>query len=330
MMMLLVSWPVFNLFNWPVSGWDEPIQYMFTIASLTMLIRWLRGAGRRTEIGYVVLASLALVARNTGVLLVPSVLLVALSRARGRSWRQVVGVVCAPVLLWFVWRLAASPGGHALLSSHWGVIRPDSIPRFAHISFNFGDGWLATESISAAIVVLSPYLLLLGLAWSELDRAVRIALVTAVVVNTAVVWLMTLAWESRLFFLPVMLFLPSVGWHARHALVRLCRWDVWRAIVSGWRLVAMLGAVALAFWISAYGYPGMALQNTDLESWPPLVFTAVVWSAHGAARSLDAHPAQRRRHGHQDGPGGDVTLASHGRSASHAGDGNSVQLDLGC
>lgn len=269
------------------------LQYLFIVASLTVLIRWVRSPRRVHAACYVVLATLALITRNSGVLLLPSMLLVVLSRIHRNRWRQATVVLGLPAALWFVWHMVASASKHALLTTSWGPIRPDSIPRQGHVLHNFGDAWLATQSVSAAVVVLAPYCVLLWLAWPELDRAIRSALTTALLVNTVVVWLFTLAWESRLFFLPVLLLVPTVGWQARGALRRAGRPEVWATVFTTWRVLVLGGLLGVSFWVSSFGYPGMTLEGTGLETWPPLVAATLMATGHMTARSLRPPPAGR-------------------------------------
>ncbi|MCB9183097.1 MAG: hypothetical protein H6591_04195 [Flavobacteriales bacterium] len=189
------------LFAWfdPLYTYDEPIQYA---ALLVALLALLRGQHVIFSLSF----TIALIARETSVLLLPG--LVWLARdTRRRSWPAFV----APLLLF-------------ALFTYWiierqGITDPtlaDLGGRLGFITFNFGTLSMAGESLCYLTLALAlPSFLLYrhgrSDASSPADRAMIQAFWITLVLNTLVVLFAAKAREARLFALPMILGWPLLG-----------------------------------------------------------------------------------------------------------------------
>lgn len=189
------------LFAWfdPMYTFDEPVQYAALLLALLALLRaqdWL----------FALSFMVALIARETSVLLIPGFVWLARDRWRN-SWPALV----APLLLF-------------ALFTYWIVQRQDIADptltdiggRLGFIGFNFGTWSMVGESLSYLVLVLALPLFLLyryGRSGtpSPQDRAQLQAFWITLVLNTLVVLFAAKAREARLFALPMILGWPLLG-----------------------------------------------------------------------------------------------------------------------
>ncbi len=189
------------LFAWfdPIYTYDEPIQYA---ALLVALLALLRGQ----HVVFILSFTIALIARETSVLLLPGFVWLARDTWR-RSWPAFV----APLLLF-------------ALFAYWiiqrqGIADPtlaDLGGRLGFIGFNFGTLSMAGESLCYLTLVLAlPSFLLYRHGRSDTsspaDRARLQAFWITLVLNTLVVLFAAKAREARLFALPMVLGWPLLG-----------------------------------------------------------------------------------------------------------------------
>lgn len=279
----MLSWPMIHLFTHPSSAWDDPVQFMFLSTALAWFaVCWRHQRQGRGWAGYVVFATLSLLARESGLLLMPALLLLVLAVQRHASFATalrtgaLVGLPAVPLALWQLW------------SRQRQIDWVTGIPRAQHAQLNFANGWESLHSLTAGTAVLAPFCYLLVLSRPHLPRRVWWALWAAVVPNTVVVLLFTLAHEFRLFFLPVLLLAPIVGWAAREELALPFTRPNMEILLHGNRVVILALAGLASVALAAYGFPGRPMPTSSLDTAPPLLLTtlhAIAWrqARHAAA-----------------------------------------------
>ncbi|MBK8612163.1 MAG: hypothetical protein IPN85_01510 [Flavobacteriales bacterium] len=217
----------------PIYSYDEPLQYVLLLIALASF-----AAGRSWA--FILAFALALVARESSLLLLPSIAYLALSGERTFSltkarWRTLL-VLGAPVVLYAAFL--------ALYLDHVGMdhgAEAEMGSRMSLFDENFKNGDTAGESLSFLFLALGLPLFLIGryvlgpACPASHKQQVR-AMLIALLVNTAVVLVATKAREARLFALPLVLVFPLLGhaWQAEMArhqgffgLFRfLRRWDL--------------------------------------------------------------------------------------------------------
>lgn len=185
------------LFAWfdPMYTYDEPIQYAaLLLASLAL--------ARKSTWGFIAAFTVALIARETSVLLLPGFLLLT---ERGRGLMFLLPLTLHGIFLFFfmrgTWLVAGS-----LLDLH---------ERPSFFSFNFSDARMAGESICYLLLASAlPVFLLWRHSMSKVaanDRVRLRAFWTTLVLNTIVVLVAAKAREARLFALPLIIGWPLLG-----------------------------------------------------------------------------------------------------------------------
>lgn len=194
----------------PIYTYDEPLQYVFLLLAL--------GAyANKRHAWSVVWFSGAMLARESSVLLFPSLLWYAWNQAvqggtgSRRSFLARAVVLVLPLLVYATFLLYYLPAAGIVDRS-----REDLGGRFSFFDCNFGDGDMAGESLCFAFLAVGlPVFLIaryaLSTACSADNRRWVKAFLIGLVLNTAVVLVATKAREARLFVLPLMLVLPLLG-----------------------------------------------------------------------------------------------------------------------
>ncbi len=186
------------LFAWfdPMYTYDEPIQYVALLAALLATLRG--GAG-----GFIVAFSVALIAREPSLLLLPGFVVLAKPL---RWW-----TIALPVLVWgtflFWWMQRDWMFGASLL---------DLSERPGFLRTNFQDLPLAGESLSYLFLVLALPIFLLAryggsATCTPADQRLLRAFWITVVINTIAVLVAAKAREARLFALPLLFVWPLFG-----------------------------------------------------------------------------------------------------------------------
>jgi hypothetical protein len=194
----------------PVYTYDEPLQFIFILASIYLLYidkQW----------WFVLLFALALIARESSLLLIPGILVLMLPsdfyklRPKGfwvnwGSWVikfSISVLIYALFLVFFIW-----------FNKLGDASQSDLTHRFEHFLGNFRDIHYATESVVSFILILAiPLYLFFDLYQSKTMVEQRYkshitAFLLTVLLNSIVVILTTKARETRLFVLPLFFLWP--------------------------------------------------------------------------------------------------------------------------
>lgn len=198
------------LFAWfdPMYTYDEPMQYAALLIALLALLR-------KQNSLFALSFTLALIARETSLLLLPG--FVWLTRDR---WRSSWPILVAPLLLF-------------VLFTYWIVQRQDIADptltdiggRLGFIGFNFGTWSMVSESVAYMVLVFALPVFLLVRFGSLPDRTTEDrhrlkAFWITLVLNTLVVLFAAKAREARLFTLPLILGWPLLGRAIMHEIQR--------------------------------------------------------------------------------------------------------------
>lgn len=191
----------------PVYTYDEPLQYFFILLTLYGLLC-------RRSILAIVSLSLALIARETTIILFPALLMVGIQQFGGQ-FRKALGkmfvMLGIPILLYAIFLFFYIPyRGLEDASSK------DFASRLQFFNENFKNAEMAGESLSflylsigLSIFLIATYAIRGDL--SKVNRVLVRGFLLTMFLNTLVILLATKAREARLFFLPVLLISPLLG-----------------------------------------------------------------------------------------------------------------------
>ncbi len=196
----------------PIYTYDEPMQYLFLLLAIGAMVK-------RNTFAFVLWLSLAMLARESSVILFPSLLWLYFYRARSHpegKWNSAAMLraalaFLAPLLVYGLFLWIYLPYTGTLDDS-----QRDLMGRFSFFDMNFADGDMSGESLSFAFLAMGlPVFLLLRYALrpactTENKKWIK-AMLIGLVLNTAVVLVATKAREARLFVLPLLLVMPLLG-----------------------------------------------------------------------------------------------------------------------
>ena len=237
------SFTVLFAFFAPVYSHDDLLQYAFVFFALA----WLDERPWRAGL----LLCLAMIARETTVLLIPGLTLLLWFRpdtgttVGRRKTLAVVAVVLLPAAFYLFYR--------RLLPF------PDVADRFEHWRFNFESTNRAFESLLSPLLALLVVGAVASIAYRVQPESIRryrpwlVAFAVTFAVNTPLVFVATRAREARLFALPLVFVWPIAGeWLVTaNAAWRAARRELsWKKCVALPALVptALVGAVVLALY----------------------------------------------------------------------------------
>ncbi len=238
------------LFAWfsPMYTYDEPIQYVALLIAI--------GAWWHNRSWLFVLAfTTALIARETTVLIAPSLLYLATYSNEVRirkTWISALIQLVLPMALYgiFLWHFHPSTGTvEDLLTEH------------SRIAYNFGNLRMTAESLWYLYLVLGlPLFLILRYRGTTSctmgeNRLIR-AFLLAVVLNTLTVLFFAQAREARLFALPLILVWPLLG---KALLTELVRSGGWRSgmayLLQPARSVALIALLTVLYVVVRLTFP---------------------------------------------------------------------------
>ncbi|MCG2459696.1 hypothetical protein K8352_02935 [Flavobacteriaceae bacterium F89] len=207
MVIYFVGFSILFAFFTPLFSYDEPLQYTLIFASFLAL-------SHRKWVLNVICFTLALVARETTVILVPALVFFFIDTSRksifpiSPEFRKKLAFILLPVVLYvlflvfYLWKM-----------NLWHGTSTEMTDRISCFASNFNDQKSAMESLSSLFLVLGLplYFLVATLGRKEMNPAYKKyinAFWLTFAINTPIVFLTTFARESRLFALPLFFLWP--------------------------------------------------------------------------------------------------------------------------
>lgn len=221
----------------PLYTYDEPIQYAAVLAALLALLhqRW---------VVYVPALMLALMARETSLLLLPAFFFITSKR------KLTIIATLVSVALFAAWLVIAPQGTSAAEFS------TDLARRADYLAINFSVERIG-ETIGFMLLVLALPLFLFFRQRTSIAQAWRKAFIIALLLNVPLVLVGAYAREARLFALPLVMLWPFMG-SALHA--ELAQHGGWRGLLQTFRSpLAALTLIAIGTLIAFGAYAGFTL-----------------------------------------------------------------------
>ncbi|MCK0134856.1 hypothetical protein [Arenibacter sp. S6351L] len=243
----------------PVFSYDEPLQYCLILLSILALIRekWLY---------YVPLFLLAIIARESTLFLLPGLAIIfsGFSLKSKNMWnfgiKRKLLLLFAPMPLYVIYL-----GIFLWATGIWKETSEVAANRLSCYFQNFGTYASSLESIVSFFLVLGPGLYFLYMShkskiFSALEKKYVQAFLLAVVINTPIVMVATLAREARLFALPLIFLWPLAGQLFGKELRPLIRPNLYLDCFRDWRysmllLLLSLISYAIAFRLYVPSFP---------------------------------------------------------------------------
>jgi hypothetical protein len=202
-----LSYSILFSFFPPVFSYDEPVQYCCILLALIALLRqkWLF---------YVVLFTLALLARETSVLLLPGLVYVfgrkpnrPLTAAFGFDFKK-SGKLVVPVLFYMIFLVIYLSRTHS-----WIVTQGELSQRFSCFLENFENERNTVESMTSFFLAIGAFLYFAVISLKSFNLTANSkkylqAFLLTLAINTPIVFLTAFARESRLFALPLFFIWP--------------------------------------------------------------------------------------------------------------------------
>ncbi len=232
---------IFFLYFAPIYSYDEPLQYVLLLLALRAFLT-------KRFLLFTLLLSMAMLARETSLLLFPSFAWLLWNGANEQQttikrWARII-MLAAPLTAYviFLW----------LYLPHAGLVEDSGSDLAGRLQFfdeNFKNGDMAGESLCFAFLALGlPCFLLARYALGEVCTPEHLrwikAFLIALVLNTAVVFAATKAREARLFALPLLLVLPLLGRVWSVELARHGGWGGMFRFMRQWHYVLLFGLFA--------------------------------------------------------------------------------------
>lgn len=265
-----------------IYSYDEPLQYALLLASVLAMLQ-------RRPLLFVLSFSLSLVARESGLLLLPALAYWWLKQPSSMvsSLRNRWLFLTLPVVLYGVYLLIflqfkelTEASGETFMS------------RSGLLAFNFQNMAFARESIASFVLALG---VPAYLVWSHRDPDSTApnahvwlrAFLIAIALNTPVIYLTARAQEARLFALPLLFLWPIAGAYLLHAFDLFRPHILWKQIQKRWWL---LGPFVLFNLVNAYVYWSVTIPTgfykTDNFQDEYLFLCLLFLSLHLLARAL--------------------------------------------
>lgn len=203
----LGSFSILFAFFSPIFSYDEALQYLFFFLAMYLMMHknWICAG---------ITLFFSLLARETGVLLFPSVFILYSEWGKNffrntKNW-YVALTLLLPTIVFFLARKLFISDALAVQ-----LLQYERMNRFVHYQYNFQNVTFSIESMLMCLVVLAPAFALLYRAWSMRLRdykKISIAFLIAVLINTPIVFWAARAQEARLFALPLLCVWPIMGY----------------------------------------------------------------------------------------------------------------------
>jgi hypothetical protein len=243
----------------PVFSYDEPLQYCLIMLGMLALIRekWLY---------YIPLFLLATIARESTLFLMPGLAIIfsGFSLKSKNMWnfgiKRKLLLLFAPMPLYVIYL-----GIFLWATGIWKETSEVAANRLSCYFQNFGTYASSVESIVSFFLVLGPGLYFLYMSnkpkiFSALEKKYVQAFLLALVINTPIVMVATLAREARLFALPLIFLWPLAGQLFGKELRPLIRPNLYLDCFRDWRysmllLLLSLISYAIAFRLYVPSFP---------------------------------------------------------------------------
>lgn len=251
-----LSFSVLFAFFPPIFSYDEPLQYCFILLSLIAFVRgkWMR---------FVVFFTVALIARETSMLLLPALLFFRPGRKK-RRLKDAVPILL-PLVFYSIYLLLFIGSTHQLKAT-----QIEMASRYSCFLENFESTKNTVETWISLFLALGPFLYLAVVRiWKKkttaFDRQCIGAFLLTVIINTPIVILTAFARETRLFALPLIFIWPVFA----QLFARECRlmysWALYRKGFEKWHnLIPFLLAMFLNYWFCFHVYPNLGLGENTL------------------------------------------------------------------
>lgn len=251
--LFFTSFSIFFSFFRPINSFDEPLQYVAILLTLFFL-------QKKQYVGATFSLTVAILVRETTVLLFPSLLLLIYNSSSLRAiWSRVVqnkkesisvaALFILPIIVYSI-LIPIILSSRRTLDAAGEYLAHD---RFAQWRYNFFNGQYAVESIISAIAVLLIPCLIVGI-YRKLGRASKEEMtnlnagLVALVINTPMVFVFALAQEARLFALPLLLWWPMLGKMAMAVMKEVVQlWKKWVLFYTGFFIAWILLDYFIAF-----------------------------------------------------------------------------------
>ncbi len=205
-----LSYSILFSFFPPVFSYDEPIQYCCILLAFLALLerKWLL---------YIVLFTLALIARETSVLLLPGLIYIFGRTQNNNAIRTFSldiknsGLIVLPVLFY-----GAFLAFYLSSTNSWSVTQGELSQRFSCFLANFESEKNSVESITSFFLAIGTFFYLAIFALKSIALTITHkkylhAFLLTLALNSPIVFLTAFARESRLFALPLFFIWPLVA-----------------------------------------------------------------------------------------------------------------------
>ncbi len=292
------SFSVVFAFFPPVFSYDEPLQYCFILLSLIAFVE-------RKWFWYVTLFTLALISRETTMLLLPALLffIPSLGKFNIRLLSKRHLRFCIPILLPLLFYgiyLVLFIYTHDQLKA----TQIEMASRYSCFLENFESTKNTVETWTSLFLALAPFLYLIAVQMPRKDdptwqkKWVGAFLLT-VIINTPIVILTAFARETRLFALPLFFIWPLTASLFGREIKLLFSIGLYPEVFRKWPyLLGLLALTAVNFWFCFQVYPELGLgENTFFGEYLFLINELMVLHGlllHFTRRNLNAKRDARR------------------------------------
>lgn len=226
-----------NLFAFfpPVYTYDEPLQYCLIILSFIFYLdkKW---------IGFILTFTLALIARESTLLLVPAMAFFLLTEhnfslklLRSSTYLKNLIALVIPVLFYFIFTIA-----FVYMNDLQSATANDFSVRFTGFDINFGEPQAAAESLISFFIILGVPLYFISFISKEKKTSAQHtkfihAFLLTLVLNSIIVLLFTKAREVRLFALPLFFIWPFFSTLFKNEIKLICNPKRYVDLFKSWK-----------------------------------------------------------------------------------------------
>ncbi|WP_147415878.1 hypothetical protein [Ulvibacterium marinum] len=261
MVVYFLSFSVLFSFFPPVFSYDEPLQYCLILLALWAFVqrRWLL---------YVPCFTLALICRETSVLLLPALFFFCPGLPdEKKPWHTRLKKY-APLFLPLLF-YGLFIGYYLEANDLWGATQNEMSSRFGCFLENFENTKNTIESLTSLFLSLGPFLYLTYVvlkrkAVSGFDKKWLHAFLLTVALNTPLVFLTSFARESRLFALPLFFLWPVFVQLFSNELRLLTKWKTYIQLAKDYRYILLfLGLTLLNYLLCFKMYKKLGLRENN-------------------------------------------------------------------